>query len=147
MYGAATYGMFVLFPIVILKNLAPQPAGTVAFWTLLAAQFTWLATLTWRRTGLPFATASSAIGALAVAAVAVLKARGQAGFLVEGIFAGVVVGTVFACDFAESRVHPVEWRECRAHAERMTAWDILAGRHIPYLRHHDNGDDEPVSRG
>ena len=147
MYGAAMYGMFLVVSIFVLKELAPQPAGTVVWWALLAAQGTWGASIAWRRTRLPFATTSLAVSAFSSAAVAVLAALGYAGFLVQGTFAAVAVATLFACNFAESRVHPVEWRKWRAHAERMTAWDILAGRGIPYLRHHDNGDDELASRG
>jgi hypothetical protein len=43
--------------------LAPRPAGSIVWWGLLTAQLSAGAVVLWRRSGMPFASASMAIGA------------------------------------------------------------------------------------
>ena len=77
MRGAAVYGFIVGLVVLFLSRIAPQPAGSVIWWSVLAVQLTWGSTRCWRRTGLPFASAAMAIGAAASALLAVLATQGR----------------------------------------------------------------------
>lgn len=135
MSGAATYGLFIGASIVLLGQVAPQPWGTVVLWTLITGQLIWGAVICWRRTGLPYATTSMAIGAVISALFAILAVLGQIGWPpLKLVAAGLAVPVMVVCNLAESRAHPAEWQEWRAHMDRTNAWDMFVGRHIPYLR-------------
>ncbi len=100
-------------------------------------QLTWGATVCWRRTRLPFATAAMADGAATCAVLAALPIGGHilpnvpsARWVPLGI--GVVFGPV--CLLVESRVHPAEWKAWRDYMEQQRVWEIVTGRHIPQFR-------------
>lgn len=137
MAGSAVYGFLLGTGFVLLARVAPQPGGSLIWGTFLAGQLTWGAIVCWRRTGLPFATASMAIGAAMSACLAVLAATGRV-FpdlpLAWWIPVGVGFATGSLCLFVESRVHRDKWRHWAEYMERKNAWDIFTGRHIPRLR-------------
>jgi len=137
MKGAAVYGFFWGLGAVFLTRIAPQPAGSVIWWGVLAVQLTWGATRCWRRTGLPFASAAMAIGAAGSALLAVLATQGRV-FpnlpLQWWVPIGVLLISAPLCLGVESVVHREQWERWRAYMEHMTAWDIIAGRHFPRLR-------------
>ena len=138
MSGSALYGAIMGLASTLLALIAPQPAGSIIWWTFLAGQLTWGAAVCWRRTGLPFATAAMAIAAATSAFLAALAATGQVfPDLPLGWWIPVGFGmlSVPLCLLLESRVHRAKWIRWRAcNMERKNAWDILTVRHIPHLR-------------
>ena len=69
MSGAAVFGVWGAGAYMLLIQLAPQPAGSVVYWSANAALLTWGATLCWRRMRLPYAAASMAVVAAGSAAM------------------------------------------------------------------------------
>jgi hypothetical protein len=141
MQGSAVYGVFMGLTFGVLTRAAPQPAGSIVFWGFVAAQLAWGAAICWRRTGLPFATASMATGAALSAWFAVLAATGRvfpdlprSMWVPAGI--GFLLGPLFF--LIESRVNRDKWTQWTHYMERKSAWEIFTGRHIPQLRD-DNG--------
>jgi hypothetical protein len=140
MWGAAVYGFFLGVGAVLLMKFAPQPYGSIVWWGFFAGQLTWGATLCWRRTRLPFATASMAIGA---ATSAMLAGLAMAGHVFPDlprawrvpVGAGLLSGPPLF--LIESRVHRAKWMQWKQYTERKNAWDIFKGRHIPELRDSD----------
>ncbi len=133
----ATYGAFLGISSVLLHHLLAEPTGSIIWWTAVAVQLTWGASLCWRRTGLPFATAAMAIGAATSACLVALAASGHVfpdlpvtWWLPVG--AGLLSGPF--CFFVESRVNRAKWIQWRAHVERSSVWAMFIGRHIPNLR-------------
>jgi xanthine/uracil permease len=137
MPASALYGLFVGTAFFLLNRVAPQPLGLVIWWSFWAVQLALLATACWRRTGLPFATAAMATGAVFSGLLAVLAGTARIfPDLTHGWWVVVSVGLILAplCLAVESRVHRSEWAIWWQHMEGMTAWDIFLGRHIPPLR-------------
>ena len=137
MWGSALYGLFGGIAFALLAQAAPQPAGSIIWWSFLAGQLTWGAAVCWRRTGLPFATAAMAISAVDSALLAVLAGTGHV-FPDLPLRWWIPVGVGFLssplCLLVESRVHRAKWTRWGQYMERKNAWDIFTGRHIPYLR-------------
>lgn len=103
----------------------------------------WGGTVLWRRTGLPFATAAVFLATAVAALLAVLAIAGWPfPYLFHGWLAPVTALLFFAPGLliVESRVHPRQWAQWKAYAEDKNAWDILLGRHVPYLRDTDSVD-------
>jgi hypothetical protein len=139
MSAAAQFGLLLGVAIVAVSEVAPQPVGWVVFCTVWAMAGTWSAVICWRRTGLPYATASMVEGAFTMALLAVLAATGRVlpgvappigWFIVHAL--SVVAGTLLL--WVESKKNPERWRAWRDYVERVTLWDVLRGRHIPDLR-------------
>lgn len=137
MLGSMIYGACLGLGFVAVQRLAPQPIGWVVWWLAFAVQLARGATLTWRRTALPFATAALCLGATAAALIAVLSA---AGFIFPDyplrlavlVYSLMVAGPL--CLLIESRVHRAEWLRWRKDMQAKSAWDILLGRRIPNPR-------------
>ncbi len=137
MWGSAAYGFFLGLGSLFFIGGAPQPAGSIIWWGFFALQLTWGSAVCWRRTGLPFATAAMAIGAVTSGLLTVLAAFGNVfPDLPFRWWVPVGFGLVSApvCLFAESRVHRAKWNQCVDYMERKNAWDIFTVRHIPNLR-------------
>jgi hypothetical protein len=133
----ALYGVLLLVMFEVFTKRLPQPTGSIIMFGLFTAQFIWLSMISWRRMGLPYATASMAIVAAIFAGLTVLAATGQGypnlpfGFLVAGALA---LGSCFVFFWLESKKNPRKWQAWRDHQKRTTFWDTLRGRHIPQLR-------------
>jgi hypothetical protein len=137
MSGAAVYGFFIAIGFVLLTRVAPQPVSSVIWWSFCALQLTWNSTICWRRTGLPFASAGMGISAVVSALLAILATEGHVFSDLPfewWVLVAVLMISGPVCLFVESRVHRTQWARWRDYQERKTAWDILAGRHIPRLR-------------
>ena len=131
------YGLLVFVTSTALTEKAPQPLGSVVFWSLLVVQFAYGAVVCWRRTGLPYATASLGVWAAGSALLALLAANGHvlpnlssAGWVV--IAAGVAAWSILM--WIESKRNPEPWRAWKRCLERATLWDVLRMRHFPELR-------------
>jgi len=136
MVGSAMYGLVLGAGFFALTTLAPQPVGSAVWWSLLAGQLSWGASITWRRTRLPFATAAMLAGAGASAIVAVATVLGYAFSFLPIVWAVPVFGLLAlgpVCLLLESRMHPREWSHWGTYMEHKSAWDILLCRHIPDL--------------
>jgi hypothetical protein len=138
MRGAAIFG-FVgsLFTFFFLSSLVPQPLGAIALWCLIALLNASAGVLTWRRTRLPWATASMLGGASTAALVAWLHWRGFGLLSVPMPWAIVVLGGLALSLLLlplEARFHPAQWAAWREAAQHASFWDFLRGRHIPHLR-------------
>ena len=143
MRGAAVHGALGALWMFLLGTVAPQPIGAVVLWALFAVYGAWGATVVWRRTALPFATASALLATLIAALLAGLAMRGWAfpalppGWTVA-IVAAMFLGPILL--LVESKVHPLQWARWKAYADNKGAWDILLGRHVPDLRQsHSHG--------
>lgn len=142
MAGAALYGFCIGVGFVMLVRGAPQPAGSILFWGFFAGQLAWGTTITWRRTGLPFATASMGLAAAQSGAFVVLAAAGwifpdfpPAWWIPIGLaLAGPPILLLI-----ESRVNRAKWIRWRHFMEEATVLDVVTARHIPWLR--DQGTD------
>jgi len=137
MLGAKNYGYFLGIACFLLIRVAPQPGGSIVWWSFLAVQLTWGATICWRRTGLPFASAAMGIGAICSALLAVLASAGHVfpDLPIEWwVPVAVLMISSPVCLFVESRVHHAQVLRWRDYMLRKTVWDILTGRHIPRLR-------------
>lgn len=137
MWGSAIYGFFLGVGAVLFLQAAPQPAGSILCWGFLAGQLTWSATVCWRRTRLPFATAAMAVAGVTSALLAVLAAVGSVFPDLPPMWLAPVGGGLLASPLLlviESRVHRTRWAQWKEHMHRKTAWEIFTGRHIPDLR-------------
>lgn len=135
--ASGLYGLLLGAVMMVSTRLAPQPIGSVVFWSLICLQLTWLARICWSRTGLPFATAAMINGSVVSASLVVLALMGQSfPTLAPGSWVlfgfGAAVGPLFL--YIESRVNQEKWREWARHMEHKTPWHVLTGRHIPDLR-------------
>jgi len=137
--AAALSGMLIAGAFVVFVSLAPQPIGSVFFWTITCVRLSWGAVTCWRRTGLAFATAAMVQGALTSVCLAVLAAMGHPfpnlapDSLV--LFAGAVITGPLLL-MIESRVNKAKMQQWSAHMEHGSVWDIVSGRDIPRLRDH-----------
>jgi hypothetical protein len=134
MAGSASYGFLFGIAFVILARVAPQPAGSIVLWLLVAIHLACGSVVCWRRTALPCATAAIAINSATSSGFAVLAALGQVYpdiapeyLVLAGL--GVLSGAVLF--FVESRLNRDKWARWKQHAARQTLWDILTVRHIP----------------
>src|SRR5471032_1568641 len=112
MSGSAAYGFLLGIGFVLISRVAPQPAGSIVWWSLLAVQLTRGSTICWRRTGLPFASAAMAIGAVESSLLAALAAAGHIFPDLPSAWwvpMGVLMISVPLCLFVESRVHRAQW--------------------------------------
>jgi hypothetical protein len=137
MATAALYGLLLGVTIQVFTKTFPQPLGSITLWTLLTMQLTWGAVICWRRTGLPYATAAMAVGAVICSYLAILAATGRVlPHLSTPWWIPLAVSFVSSpiLFFLESRRNPAKWKAWGAYMERTTLWDMLRGRHIPQLR-------------
>ena len=61
MRAAALYGVLLVVVFEVFTKRLPQPTGSISMLGLFTAQLTWITAICWRRTGLPYATASMAV--------------------------------------------------------------------------------------
>ena len=139
MLGSAFYGLLITLVMFLVGVVAPQPAGSLVLWGGLAIHGAWGATVLWRRTRLPFATAAVAAGVFASIAFAVLSLYGYTFAsppreLRSALLIVCLVLLIPLLLFLESNVHPAEWQRWKRFMENKTAWDIVRARHIPDLR-------------
>lgn len=138
MAGAGLYGVLVGLVFVGFAGVAPQPTGSVLFWTVLAVQLAYGAAICWRRTGLPFATAAMTLGSAVSVWLALLATTGRVFpdlTVGEWFVAAIGIGVPPVLLLIESRVNRSRWQEWAHYMEHKSAWDIATGRHIPRLRH------------
>ena len=131
------YGGVLGLAFFLTTTFAPQPAGPAILWGVFAIQLGLFASICWRRTRLPFATAAMVIGALSCGLLAVLAFRGAAYPHLPAAWwplvgAGMVAGPALL--LVESRVNRVRWDQWRSSMQHTSVWDILRARHIPDLR-------------
>jgi hypothetical protein len=126
----------LVLEMVLLFDVAPQPWGAIAFFSIQAAQLTTYAVIVWRRTRLAISTLG---GAAAAAASVLLLGLYAAGYTwhtfpvpwavpVYALLALVPLSVI-----AEARVHRAERAQWRRHMEGMKLRDVLLCRHIPRL--------------
>lgn len=135
--ASAMYGVVIGIGSVVFTRLTRQPIGSIIFWGFVSVQLSWGAVTCWRRTGLPFATAAMAAGAVMSICLGVLAAMGHpfpdlAPVSWVLFCGGAVVGPLFL--LIESRVNRDKWQQWARHMEHRNVWDILTWRHIPFLR-------------
>src|SRR5688500_5923135 len=75
--AAVHYPLFLGTAIFVLNELTPQPAGAIILYALLIVQASRGALICWRRTGLPFMTASMVNAAVMSVCLIVLVATGH----------------------------------------------------------------------
>jgi hypothetical protein len=139
MWGSVIYGVLLGLGFFLLTRLAPQPAGSLAWWLLVAVQLSWAASITWRRTKLPFATGAMLAGAAGATLIFCAILSGHEFHRLPIRWAVPVYGLMVAiplCLLIESRAHHANWLLWKKHMEHKTALDILLGRHIPDLGHY-----------
>ncbi|MEX2271781.1 MAG: hypothetical protein WD690_09935 [Vicinamibacterales bacterium] len=111
--------------------------GAIILWSFFSIQLSWVALTCWRRTGLPFATAGMACGAVMSMSLVVLAVMGQPfpdlapeSWVLFG--ASALLAPLFL--LIESRVNHAKWQEWSRYMEHKNVWDIITGRHIPQIR-------------
>jgi uncharacterized membrane protein YccC len=132
------FGLLLVTVMFVVKTFTPQPVGSVLMWAALAVQFAWIGLVTWNRTRLPFASAGMFLGALGMGMVAFLGGTlsdALSTSTVTALALVVLFVTASLCRLVESQRHPRKWREMKARFEQATIPDVMAGRHIPNLRH------------
>ena len=143
MRGNLVYGALTGVLVAALLSPYVQPLGSILLWGITAVQLGLVALVLWRRTGLPFATASMAVGA-ATGLVLCLRAVGGHRFPEDGLpwITVPLVGILLALlgFLLESRIHRAAWNVWRRRAREATTLDFITLRHIPDLRHRD-GDE------
>jgi hypothetical protein len=120
-----------------ISRKAPQPAGSIVFWSLMAAHQAWIASIFWRRAALPFATAAYVTGTVVSICFATLAALGRPypnWTLESWVWFGAITALVVFLLRFESRVNRAKWQRLQQSADQAGLWDILTGRHVPDLR-------------
>ncbi|MGV3518929.1 hypothetical protein [Luteitalea sp.] len=131
------YGFVLGLAFFLMTKIAPQPTGSVIWWSFLTIQLGIGARLCWQRTGLPFVTTAMTLGALDCALLATFASRGMLYPALPSAWWPLVGSGMVACPtllFVESRVNRDRWNQWRAFMQRSSVLDILRGRHIPNLR-------------
>ena len=134
------YGLLLAFLMFALGEWAPQPAGSIAFWTALSLQAALGLWITWHRLRLPWFSAG-AIAALVVCLTMIpVSARGlNLATIATELPLLLVVAIWSAVLFVplsiglESLRNSPEWRAWSARVERATLWEIITFRHVPNL--------------
>ncbi|BCS33242.1 hypothetical protein TBR22_A24690 [Luteitalea sp. TBR-22] len=137
MIGSLMYGCVIGLGFFLATKVAPQPTGSVIWWSALTIQLGIGARLCWRRTGLPFVTAAMAIAAASCALLATLAAAGMVYPDLPAAWWPLIGASMVASPslaLVESRVNRAKWDRWRVSSQRCSLWDILRGRHIPNLR-------------
>lgn len=141
MAAGAYYGALLGVASLILREIAPQPAGSIILFALFTVQLSWGAVICWRRTALPFMTAALVHGAVMSLSLVVLEASGRpfSDLAPESwVFYAGGVGTVVLLMRIESRVNQPKWKALGRHMEHQTVWNILTARHFPEIRRPGN---------
>ncbi len=136
MLGSMMYGILVGLGFYALARVAPQPAGSLLCWSLIAVQLVRGAAITWRRTHLPFATTSMLSAAASASIIATATWSGYTFPLLPitwSISAFGLLAVAGGCMLLESSVHPREWSQWKTFMDGKSVWDIALGRHIPEL--------------
>jgi hypothetical protein len=135
--AGAQYGLLLALIVVIVQFFAPQPAGFTIFLFLMGLQLVTGAIVTWRRTALPFSTASMATAGVILLLLAWLHWSGITPATLPPLWAAAVLVGLSVPGFLmwlDSKKYPDKWAEWRAFMEDKNAIAILLGRHIPNLR-------------
>jgi hypothetical protein len=147
------FGVFVGALIAILGQWAPQPAGSVALWTLVSVEAAVGLPIIWRRLRLPWFTAGAVVVFLVSLAMIPISARGLnlatiATVLplvdVVAIWSAIVFGLL--CAGLGSQRDSREWREWAACVSRATLWEMLTFKHVPRVAPLSRNDRSQVTR-
>ncbi len=142
--AGAKYGLIGGLAIVALQDWAPQPAGSILFWSLLSIQIALGSWILWRRTGLRFRwfLLSGIAALLSSAAMVAVSTRGLSltTMMMElplGVVAAIWLGILFVplAVGLESQRHRQAWDEWKRFMADASILDVLRFRHIPDLRH------------
>lgn len=137
MKAAGVYGLVGGLSFSLVAALVPQPWAFILLFGVTAVQLTAGAIITFRRTGLPFASLAMVIGAVESAVVVVLYATGYTLFTTPRPWAIVFWAGMVATPavlYVDAFVNEDKWEAWKRHMESCSARDIFAGRHIPDLR-------------
>jgi len=136
MIAGAKYGLLLYGEMILLLEIAPQPWGSVLFWSIQAIQLAIYTTIVWYRTHLVISTVGGIAATLGSLLLAALLASGYSYWnlpLAWAIVVFAVIAVVPLSVFAESVVHRSEWNEWKRHMTGMGLKDVLLFRHIPQL--------------
>jgi hypothetical protein len=136
-----TYGLFMAGVMFVLTQVAPQPAGSIAFWTALTVQAAFGGWIIWRRLRLRW-FGLGAVSALCLSLVMIpISARGLnlatiATELPLWAVGAIWLGVLFVplSVGLESWRNTPEWRAWSARGERATLWEVITLRHVPDMR-------------
>lgn len=131
------YGALVGASGVLLAGPLSPPWGPILWWGVSALQLGMGSVISWRRMGLPFATASMVSGAVTSGMIALLAIQGHRFPFVPRSWwlpLGIGMGATLLCMLIESRLNREKWNAWRKHSRESSALDILLGRHFPNLR-------------
>jgi hypothetical protein len=140
---AFKYGLFFGSLIFAVTEWAPQPAGAIALWTMLAVLMVSSLWITWRRLRLPWFAAGSVAALLVSLAMIPISARGLnlatiAAELPLAEVAAIWSATLFvplSIGLESLRASP-EWRAWSAATERATLWQMITFQHVPNVDRH-----------
>ena len=137
MKASAQFGLLFGATLTPLMLFGPRPFAPLAVGSLVAGVLIVAGVLTWRRTGLKFASFSMFTAACAMAVLTFRLMRSPDLFaaplwllLAFGVF--VLLGPLLM--WVQSRTAPDTWRQWRQHADTVPLSDMLRFRHIPDLR-------------
>lgn len=137
MKGSTVYGVSVGASLALLSGPLSPPWGPVVWWGVSALQLGMASVISWRRMGMPFATASMVSGAVTSGMIALLAIQGHRFPFVPRSWwlpLGVGIGATLLCMLIESRLNRGKWTAWREHVRESSALDILLIRHFPNLR-------------
>jgi hypothetical protein len=137
MYGAAAYGFFLAVAMLMLDGFLVTASTWLVFWLVLAVQLATAAVITWRRTGLPLAAASTMLASVISTVFAVAAVRGivHEELLRTYPLETIAVFLLLVFLFMEGyRRHRARWARWREHHQHCSFRDYLMFRHIPDLR-------------
>ena len=133
MRGAGKYGILGGIVMVVLTMFAPQPVGSILFWSFTALHLMWGATVVWRRTVLVYWTTGMVLAAATSVMMAVLA---MFGYVIPEVpdwalaLLLVQAGVLLALHFAERRVKRAKWDLWAKYMDDKTEWDIVLCRHV-----------------
>jgi hypothetical protein len=138
MTAGVKFGLCFGIVMAALTRWAPQPAGSVVFWTIMGAQSVLSLWIVWRRLRLPWFTIGGVAALLTSLAMIPISARGLnlatiATELPLGLVAAVWSALLFvplSVGLEALRDSP-EWRAWAARTKGATLWEMITFRHVP----------------
>jgi hypothetical protein len=136
--ASVKYGLFLALLMFVLGTLAPQPLGSIVFWTALSVQAVLGLGITWRRLRLPWFSAGGIAALFVCLAMIPISARGlNLATIGTELPLSVVVAIWSAVMFVplsiglEALRDSPEWRAWSARVEHATLWQMITFQHVP----------------
>lgn len=137
----AYYGVALAVLMFVLGRWAPQPAGSIALWSMLSAEAALSLWIMWHRLRLPWYSAGCLAALLASLAMIPVSARGlDLATMITELPLPIPVAIWSALLFIplaiglESLRDSPEWRALSAQTRRASLWEMITFQHVPHIK-------------